>query len=210
MERVGGWVGGQEWWIEIAQRVETERDCHHHHEQCLADRRGLSLYIFKPAEQGVRRGRSPACPPARASLMLLASAKLKDAWCHVLFSEGVWRLSVTVRASVLFGLSQTGFMPSLPILHTLPPHVNNPSVCDKWSTHRLCKLHIHCSCGPADSWRRAVDLCSLSPSFSNNPASSSPMFPWNRPVIFTAVSWALCQGESGKERQRQKRVRERG
>lgn len=107
-------------------------------------------------------GQPPACPPARASVSLSASAKLKDAWCHVLLSEGARRLSVTVRASVLHGLGQT------------PPHVNNPRVCEKWAG--LWKLHIHCSCGPADSWRRAEDLCSLSPHPTPPPPALPPPF----------------------------------
>lgn len=87
-------------------------------------------------------------------------------------------------------------------------HVNNPCVCDKWAGHRLWKLHIQCSCGLANSWHWAVGLCPLSASLTSDPASSSPMLPWNRPVIITAVSLALCQGESGKDRGRE-RGRER-
>lgn len=165
-------------------------------------------WIFHPAEDRARRGRPPACPPAGASVMLLASAKLKDTWCHVLFSKGAWRLSVTVRASVLYGLSQTGF--NVPLqhthTHTVPPHVNNPSVCDcvcvrserdPGSESSTSTAAVGRPTADTGLWVCALSL-SLSASFPTNPASSSSMFPWNRPVIFTAVSRHCARASQGK------------
>lgn len=176
--------------------METERDCHHHREQWLSDRVAWR-WIFKPAEERAGRGQPPACPPARASVMLSASAKLKDTWCHVLFTVGAWRLSVTVRASVLCGLNQTGLNVPTPCKQSQCVRV----VCKTLVLKAPCPLQLWVD----NSWRRVVGLCSLSPyTPPPRPTSSSSMFPWNRPVIFTAVSPAVCRGESRKQRLRQR------
>lgn len=191
--------GGGGGWIEIAQRMETERDT------VIIIMNNDSLIEWPDAgfSNQLRNewggGQPPACPPARPSVICQTQGYSVPCVFH-------WR-------SLPFVSHSEGFCSVSPRPNRAP-HVPAPckqsqcvgAVCETLVLKAPCPLQLWAD----NSWRRVVGLCSLSLyTPPPRPTSPSSMFPWNRPVIFTAVSPAVCQGESRKQRLR-RRGRKRG
>lgn len=120
-------------------------------------------WILKPAEEAAGRGAATRLPTCQGFSLAFSICQAEGRLVPCAFE----------RRSPTFVSHSEGFCSAWTRPNT-PPHVNNPRVCEKWAG--LWKLHIHCSCGPADSWRRAEDLCSLSPHPTPPPPALPPPF----------------------------------